>query len=202
MGPPSSLRPVDPRRRRLLQWLAAGPAVLALGTRGPLARAGTVLKEDALEAAALAPRTISMVSTHTGERLQIRYAEAGRYVPDALVRLNRLLRDHRSGDVAPIDPRLFDQMHALATCADCAPHYEIISGYRSPATNEKLRQGSSGVASRSLHMDGRAIDVRLKGLPTARVRDMALALQRGGVGYYKKSDFVHLDTGRVRTWSG
>lgn len=197
MRHPSSIRTIDPGRRRLLQWLAAGPAILALGLRDQAAHAG-----EALQPGLHAPRTLSMVSTHTGESLQVRYFEDGRYIPEALTRLNRVLRDHRTGDVAPIDPRLFDQLHALASCAGCAPHYEIISGYRSPATNEKLRQGSSGVATRSLHMDGRAIDVRLKGLPTARVRDMALALRSGGVGYYKKSDFVHLDTGRVRTWSG
>jgi uncharacterized protein YcbK (DUF882 family) len=143
-----------------------------------------------------------MVSTHTGEHLEVRYFEGGAYLPAALRRMNQVLRDHRSGDVAAIDPRLFDQMHALAVCAGCAPHFEIISGYRSPATNEKLQQASSGVAKRSLHMDGRAIDVRLKGLPTARLRDLALALRSGGVGYYAKSDFVHLDTGRVRAWTG
>lgn len=193
----SSIRTIDPGRRRLLQWLAAGPAVLALGLRGQLARAGQVLEEEVL-----APRSLSMVSTHTGERLEVRYFEDGQYLPGALTRLDRLLRDHRSGDVARIDPRLFDQLHALALCAACKPHYEIISGYRSPATNEKLHQGSSGVAKRSLHMDGRAIDVRLAGLSTSRLRDLALGLQGGGVGYYAKSNFVHLDTGRVRSWSG
>src|SRR5687768_3873859 len=136
----SSVRTVDPGRRRLLRWLAAGPAVLALGMREQLAHAGQALEEEVL-----APRTLSMVSTHTGERLDVRYFEGGTYLPDALTRLNRLLRDHRSGDIAAIDPRLFDQLHALARCAGCTPHYEIISGYRSPATNEKLRQGSSGV---------------------------------------------------------
>lgn len=193
----SSVRPVDPRRRQLLRWLAAGPAVLAVGMRERLAHAGQSLEEEVL-----APRALSMVSTHTGERLEVRYFDGGQYLPDALTRLHRLLRDHRSGDVAAIDPKLFDQLHALASCAGCVPHYEIISGYRSPATNEKLRQASSGVATRSLHMDGRAIDVRLKGLPTARLRDLALELKGGGVGYYAKSDFVHLDTGRVRSWSG
>lgn len=193
----SSIRCIDPDRRRLLQWLAAGPAVLALGLRP---QAGHAAGAAAVESPA--PRSISMVSTHTGEHLEVRYFEDGAYLPGALTRLNRVLRDHRSGDVAAIDPRLFDQMHALAACAGCAPHFEIISGYRSPATNEKLQQASSGVAKRSLHMDGRAIDVRLKGLPAARLRDLALALQAGGVGYYAKSDFVHLDTGRVRSWTG
>lgn len=196
MRHPSSIRSIDPGRRRLLQWLAAGPAVLALGMRGRAAHAADAPPD------LLAPRSLSMVSTHTGEKLEVLYFEDGRYVPEALNRLNRVLRDHRTGDVAAIDPRLYDQLHALARCADCAPHYEIISGYRSPATNEKLRQASSGVATRSLHMDGRAIDVRLKGLSTAKLRDLALALRAGGVGYYAKSDFVHLDTGRVRSWTG
>jgi uncharacterized protein YcbK (DUF882 family) len=192
---PSSIRAVDPARRRLLQWLAAGPAVLALGMRE--GRAGDVPQPQVL-----APRSISMVSTHTGERAEVRYFDNGQYQSEAMLRLNRLLRDHRSGDVAAIDPRLFDQLHALALCAGCVPHFEIISGYRSPATNDKLHQASSGVAKRSLHMDGRAIDVRLKGLPTSRLRDLALAMKGGGVGYYAKSDFVHLDTGRVRSWTG
>jgi uncharacterized protein YcbK (DUF882 family) len=194
---PSSVRAVDPRRRQLLQWLAVSPAVVTLGLRGQLAHAG-----PSVEQAVLAPRALSMVSTHTGEQLEVRYFQDGKYLPEALTRLHRLLRDHRSGDVAAIDPALFDQLHALASCAGCVPHYEIISGYRSPATNEKLSQASSGVAKRSLHMDGRAIDVRLKGLPTARLRDLALAMKGGGVGYYAKSNFVHLDTGRVRSWSG
>jgi uncharacterized protein YcbK (DUF882 family) len=132
----------------------------------------------------------------------VSYFEGGGYVPEALHRLNRLLRDHRTGDVSAIDPQLFDQLHALAQCAGCTPRYEIISGYRSSATNEKLRKASTGVATRSLHMDGRALDVRLTGCDTAKLRDLALALQRGGVGYYRKSDFVHVDTGRVRSWTG
>jgi uncharacterized protein YcbK (DUF882 family) len=188
---------VDLRRRKLLGWLAAGPAVLALGMR-----------EQALAAPAqgmpdvLAPRTLGMVNTHTGERLQVRYFEAGQYVPAAMDRLSHLLRDHRSGESAAIDPRLFDQLHALARCAECEPHFEIISGYRSPASNAKLQAKSKGVATNSLHMQGRAIDVRLSGTRCSNLRDLALAMQSGGVGYYAKSDFVHLDTGRFRTWAG
>lgn len=188
---------VDLRRRKLLGWLAAGPAVLALGMR-----------EQALAATApgmpdlLAPRTLGMVNTHTGEGLQVRYFEAGQYVPAAMDRLSHLLRDHRSGESAAIDPRLFDQLHALARCAECEPHFEIISGYRSPASNAKLQAKSKGVATNSLHMQGRAIDVRLSGTRCSNLRDLALAMQSGGVGYYAKSDFVHLDTGRFRTWAG
>jgi uncharacterized protein YcbK (DUF882 family) len=183
-------------RRRLLQLLAAGPALLALGLRGRPALA------DELPPALFAPRQLSMVSTHTGERLAIRYFDNGRYQPAALAELNHLLRDFRTGDVQSIDPALFDQLHALAQCARCEPHFEIISGYRSPATNQMLRETGGGVARHSLHMEGRAIDVRLGGTSCGKLRDLALELGAGGVGYYAKSDFVHLDTGRVRTWNG
>jgi uncharacterized protein YcbK (DUF882 family) len=150
-------------------------------------------------ARAAAPRSLSFYHTHTGERLSAVYFDDGAYVPDALAALNRLLRDFRSGDVAEIDPPLFDTLHALALA--CGPGtFEIISGYRSPATNALLHARSDGVATRSLHMEGRAIDVRLAGRDTRRLRDAALALARGGVGYYAKSDFVHVDTGRVRAW--
>lgn len=175
-----------------------GSAAAALGLRHRGAWAG----DERLQAALARPRALSVVNTHTGERLDLRYFDGSAYDPAALQRFNRVLRDHRSGEVAPIDPRLFDLMHALALCADCAPHYEIISGYRSPASNEQLRANSSGVARRSLHMEGRAIDVRLAGTNCGRLRDLALDLAAGGVGYYAKSDFVHLDTGRVRSWSG
>lgn len=181
-------------RRRLLQWLALGPAALALG--GRVALAGDAPPE------ALAPRELSMVSTHTGEQIAIRYYDKGRYLPAALQRLNHMLRDFRTGDVKVIDPALFDRLHALAACARCAPDYEIISGYRSPTTNSMLRETGSGVARHSLHMEGRAIDVRLAGTSCGQLRDLALEQQAGGVGYYAKSNFVHLDTGRVRSWTG
>lgn len=184
-------------RRRLLGWLAAGPVALSLAARGQLAFAG-----DAAAELLHAPRELSLENLHTGEKLQVRYFENGAYVPAALAGLNRVLRDHRSGETGMIDPKLFDQLHALAECARCAPHFQIISGYRSPATNEKLRASSTGVARRSLHMEGRAIDVRLPGTACSKLRDLALGMQAGGVGYYAKSNFVHLDTGRVRSWAG
>lgn len=149
-----------------------------------------------------ATRTLSLVNTHTGESLVARYFAAGRYLSDVLVRLNVLLRDHRSGTVSTIDPRLFDLLHVLAVRAGREPHFEVISGYRSPASNALLRSRSSGVASHSLHMQGRAIDVRLGGVPCTELRDLALDAASGGVGYYRQSDFVHLDTGDVRSWSG
>jgi uncharacterized protein YcbK (DUF882 family) len=185
-------------RRLLLKWLAVGPAALSLGLRQQLALA------DALqvERLASAPRELSMVNLHTAERIHVRYFEDGRYLPAAMKQLNHLLRDHRSNEAATMDPRLFDQLHTLAAGAQCTPHYEIISGYRSPATNDKLRASSEGVARKSLHTQGRAIDVRLARVSCSRLRDLAIGSHLGGVGYYAKSDFVHLDTGRVRTWVG
>jgi uncharacterized protein YcbK (DUF882 family) len=195
MSLPDTLPTVD--RRRLLRWLAAGPVALSLACRGKLAFAG-----DATLEVLHAPRQLSLLNLHTSEKLEVRYFDNGAYVPGALSRLNQVLRDHRSGETGDIDPRLFDQLHALAECAGCAPHYQVISGYRSPASNAQLRASSKGVAKHSLHMEGRAIDVRLPGTACNRLRDFALGMQAGGVGYYAKSNFVHLDTGRVRSWAG
>jgi uncharacterized protein YcbK (DUF882 family) len=178
-------------RRRFLRGVLLGvPAGLALG--GP----GRAL------AAALETRTIELVNTHTGESLQAAYFRDGDYCGESLTALDHLLRDFRSGEVAPIDPRLFDQLHEVAALAGRDARFEVISGYRSPATNAMLNSRSSGVARHSLHMEGRAIDVRLTGLRSERLRDLALSMKGGGVGFYRKSDFVHLDTGRVRTWAG
>jgi uncharacterized protein YcbK (DUF882 family) len=151
-----------------------------------------------------AERWLELTNTHTGENVNVMFRNASGYVQDALKQLDRVLRDHRTDELHPMDPALFDQLSDLALAADREPHYEIISGYRSPASNAKLRArgASSGVAEKSLHMQGRAMDVRLKGLSTAELRDLALAARRGGVGYYEKSNFVHLDTGRVRKWVG
>jgi uncharacterized protein YcbK (DUF882 family) len=185
-------------RRRLLRWLAVGPAALSLALREQLALADGL----AVEHLARTPRELSLRNLHTDERLQVRYFEDGRYLPAALAGLNHLLRDHRSGATATIDPRLFDQLHTLAAGARCEPRFEIISGYRSPATNEQLRARSEGVARHSLHTEGRALDVRLRGVNCGRLRDLAIGQRLGGVGYYAASDFVHVDTGRIRTWNG
>ncbi|HTQ36963.1 MAG TPA: DUF882 domain-containing protein [Steroidobacteraceae bacterium] len=185
-------------RRRLLKWLALGPAALSLALRdGPALADGLDV-----EKLALAPRELSMLNLHTGEQLEVRYFEDGRYLPGALAQLDHLLRDYRNGEVTTIDPRLFDVLHAVAAGARCAPRYEVISGYRSPATNQMLRATTEGVAQHSLHIEGRAIDVRLPRVNCAQLRDLALGLRRGGVGYYARSNFVHLDTGPVRSWRG
>ena len=147
-------------------------------------------------------RVIELFNTHTAETLRIAYRGATGLVPEALSRLQWLLRDHRANESAPIDPLLFDQLTALAADAGVAPRYQIISGYRAPATNSRLAAAGRGVATRSLHMQGKAIDVRLEGVRCDALRDLAIAAAQGGVGYYARSDFVHLDTGRVRAWAG
>ena len=141
--------------------------------------------------------------THTGERLDIVYRRGDSYSAQALATLDNFLRDHRTGDVHHFDARLFDLLHDLtASIQDADGEIDIICGYRTPWSNEYLRHRSAhtGVAEHSLHMRAEAIDIRLPGIPTAVVRDAALKLHRGGVGYYRASDFVHVDVGRVRRW--
>ena len=125
---------------------------------------------------------------------------AARTCQDALTAINHLLRDFRTSEVHAIDPGLLDLLHGLTDLTGSTQPFQVISGYRSPATNEMLRHRSEGVASGSLHMKGQAIDIRLADVPLAKLRNAALAVRRGGVGYYPASDFVHVDTGRVRTW--
>jgi uncharacterized protein YcbK (DUF882 family) len=120
--------------------------------------------------------------------------------PQASARLQHLLRDYRLDEQHEMDPGLYQQLADLAVQAGCQARYEVISGYRSPATNQHLHNSGHAVAEHSLHMQGRAIDVRLRDCPLARLHELALAARRGGVGYYPRSNFVHLDTGRVRSW--
>jgi uncharacterized protein YcbK (DUF882 family) len=141
--------------------------------------------------------------THTGEQLDVVYRRGDQYIPEALNELDHYLRDHRTGDVRHFDPRLFDLLHDLtASLGDSGGEIDVICGYRTPRSNEFLRTRNphTGVAQHSLHMQAEAIDIRLPGIPTLELRDAALRLHRGGVGYYRSSDFVHIDVGRVRHW--
>lgn len=151
---------------------------------------------------ALAPaRSLDLLHTHTGEQLRgVEYFAAGHYLPDALAVVNHHLRDWRTDQVHPIDPALLDILYAVRSRTGSTRPFEVISGYRSPATNAMLRAQSSRVSSNSLHMRGQAIDVRLPDVPLRQLRAVALDLARGGVGYYPDSNFVHMDTGRVRRW--
>ena len=181
---PSPTR-IQTGRRRFLQGAGAALMLLPLG---------------AAWARAPARRSLSFVHTHTGERLSTVYFEDGRYRVGELERINQLLRDFRTGDLHTIDTGVLDILADLRVLADRDEPYEVISGYRSPQTNAALRRHSSGVAEHSLHLQGRAIDVRLPGVPTRRLRELALTMGRGGVGFYPRADFVHLDNGRVRCW--
>ncbi len=145
-------------------------------------------------------RHLSLVNTHTSERLSVAYWGDGEYLPGELARVEAFLRDFRTGERHAIDPALLDQLHELSLAIGTSASYQVISGYRSPRTNAVLRASGGGQARHSLHMQGRAIDVRLAGVSTQILRDAALELRRGGVGYYRGPDFVHVDTGPVRRW--
>lgn len=144
--------------------------------------------------------SLAFKHTHTGEALSLIYRVEGQYVPSALQSLNRFLRDFRTGDEHAIDPGLFDILSSLSAITGSKVPFQVISAYRSPRTNAMLRERSGGVAKGSLHLDGRAIDIRLADVPLSDLRDAALSLKVGGVGYYPGPEFVHVDTGRVRSW--
>ena len=139
--------------------------------------------------------------THTGEKLDVVYRDGNSYLPAALAELDHFLRDHRTGEVHHYDPRLFDLLHDLVEAAGRpGAQIDVVCGYRTPWSNAYLRGHGHGVALHSLHMQALAIDIRLPGTSTAKLRDLALGLHEGGVGYYAKPDFIHVDVGRVRRW--
>lgn len=145
-------------------------------------------------------RAVSLANLHTGEKLKSTYWADGEYIPEALAEIDHNLRDFRTGDVHPIDPRLLDLLHDLRLRMRSKAPFEVISGYRSPATNAQLASESRGVARKSFHLRGMAIDIRLPDCDLRQLRKAALSLRRGGVGYYPKPDFVHVDVGPVRSW--
>lgn len=145
-------------------------------------------------------RRLSFFHTHTGESLDIVYARDGTYLAPALDTINEFLADFRTDDLGAMDPALLDILYEMRESLGSNATFEVISAYRSPQTNEMLRSQTTGVAQNSQHLLGKAIDVRLRGTATSRLRDAAIANARGGVGYYPESDFVHIDTGRVRSW--
>lgn len=173
---------------------------LKLGSVAVAAALAPVPALSALNADTQSSKRLKFYNLHTDERLGIRYCRDGRYDPSALDKINYILRDHRSGDIKPIDPHLLDLLYALSNQLKIQKPFHIISAYRSPATNTKLRHRSGGVASKSLHMAGKAIDIRIPGVSTRTLRDAAIKIEGGGVGYYPRSDFVHVDVGRVRYW--
>ena len=184
---------VDPRRRDFLrQGLATGLGLAVAGTVGPAAAAQLYR----------GPRELSFYHVHTGEKLTVEYWSNGRYLTDSMEEINFLLRDHRSGTIEQMDTGLLDMLYYLKLRTGPGLRYEVISGYRSASTNHMLRtRDRGGVARKSLHMLGQAIDVRLPGVPLNTLRRVAMQMQNGGVGYYPKSNFLHLDVGRVRNWA-
>jgi len=189
-------------RRRLLQAGGALAGVSAAGLLMGRVRAQEAPADPAAEERGALPARIALRNLHTDERLEIEYSSEGIYIPAALSAIELLLRDFRTGEAHAIDPALLDYLVAVARTAGVDPKFDVISGYRSPQTNARLREQSTGVAQHSLHMEGRAIDVRVAGLDCASLAAHAEGLKRGGVGYYRESDFVHLDTGAFRTWRG
>lgn len=176
------------RRRFLKIGLAATACSIALPGSGLAASIGNV------------SRKLSFVHLHTNEKLSSVYWHNGAYQPKAVAQINRVLRDWRTDEVKEIDVKLLDVLWELHQRLDSKSPFEVICGYRSPKTNAMLASASSGVAKKSLHMEGMAIDIRLPDKKLTLVRDTAISMQRGGVGYYAKSGFVHVDTGRVRSW--
>ena len=183
-------------RRRFLGFGAAATAAALVPARVHAAGTGSAAPKKI-------ERVLSFFNTHTGERLHTAYCCNGEYQAEALKQINYILRDFRANELKPIDPTLLDLLHELGGTLETDQPFHIISGYRSPHTNSMLqsRSGSqSGVASKSLHMVGKAVDIRVPGVKLDHLRAAARSLKLGGVGYYPASNFVHVDTGRVRFW--
>jgi len=191
--PPGGPGPVEPRRfdRRQLLKLGAVAAVAGLVGHPRLAGAGRLF---------LPSRKISLYNIHTDEKLSVEYCAEGEYCPEAFREINHFFRDFRTGEIKPIDPGLLDLLQTIARKVKPDSRVHLVSGYRSPATNRLLRQESDGVARHSLHMQGLAADIRMPGSDLRTLHRVALGLRAGGVGYYPASDFIHVDTGRVRYW--
>ena len=182
---------VNTTRRKFVNFSIAGMALLASGA----------LKVIPASARQTVGHEVSIKNAHTGERFQGVYRIGSYYVPGAFRKINRVMRDHRTGDIHPIDPKLIDTVSRIQRDCRCGQAVEILSGYRSPKTNNMLRSKSSAVAKNSFHMKGQAADIRVPGSSSSKVRNTARALRVGGVGYYPRSNFVHVDTGSVRTWT-
>jgi uncharacterized protein YcbK (DUF882 family) len=216
VNPQPSVAPqsrVQPLCREKICMHHDAPARAAFGRRaflgyGAVAAAAALSPSVAHAASAASPkksvvRSLSFFNTHTGERLEADYCCDGRYEPEALQQVNHILRDFRVNEVKPIDPKLLDLLHELGGVLETDRPFHVISGYRSPHTNQLLRERGgavTGVASKSLHMVGKAIDIRIPGVKLDHLRSAARSLKLGGVGYYPSSNFVHVDIGRVRFW--
>ncbi len=179
---------IDQRRRTLLGFSAA-----ALGL--------SLLPSHAFAALTTPrPRILRFENLNTGEFLKTEFFDGSRYNKSELTRLNHMFRDHRNDQVKAIDPKLFDQIYILQMMMNLNKPIQLVSGYRSAATNNALRRKNSGVAKKSYHTRGQAMDFRVQGVQVSQIRKAALKMSAGGLGYYPKSNFIHIDTGPVRTW--
>lgn len=181
-------------RRQFLQWSSA--TSLMLGAPQILAANASSLILTTDE-----HRSLKLRNLHTGEKLSVTYFEHGDYLIDGLAEIYLLMRDHRENQIAPMDINLLDQLHSIQSKLETQREIMLISGYRSPETNHKLREKGAGVAKRSLHMSGKALDFRIPGLNLRHVHKATLASTQGGVGYYGRSGYIHMDTGRKRRWA-
>ena len=177
---------------RLSRRTSIALAIAALAIMTSIAPPDPVRAADA--------RQLSLYHTHTRLSLDVVYYANGEYIDSALDEINRFLKDFRTGEVTEMNPQLLDLLHDVRNELGTDEAFEVISAYRSPQTNEMLRTTTTGVAKKSQHLKGNAIDVRLRGVRTTKLRDTALHMERGGVGFYPTSDFVHLDMGSVRQW--
>jgi uncharacterized protein YcbK (DUF882 family) len=178
-------------RRRFLKGLACG-SLLAIGS--------SKTTQAAFLKPINKPKMLSLVHHHTGDKLNLTYFDQGIYIKDALAEINYFLRDYHNDQIHRVDPKLLDHLHDVKLLLGTNRPFHILSGYRSPSTNASLRRHTRGVANHSLHMEGKAVDIRMEGVSAKTIRNAALQVQKGGIGYYPRSNFVHLDTGDMRTW--
>ena len=177
--------------------------ILRLGGAAVLTGLASSIASPALaELVTRRSRNLALQNLHTGETVNVDYWANGNYIPEALAEINKVMRDWRSGEIHAIEPRLLDSLSYMRNWMGRKDAFHVISGYRSPTSNAKMASASSGVAKKSLHMEGKAIDIRLPGCELSSLHKAALSMRCGGVGYYPVSNFVHLDVGRVRNWSG
>lgn len=177
-----------------MKWLTSSLCLIVVSSLVAIPKASASIdRENEYE--------LRLFNTHSGKRLDVVYRRGASYIPEALTQLDEYLRDRRTGDIRHFDPRVFDLLHDLqAKLGRPNSEIDVVCGYRSPWSNELLRSQGHRVAQHSLHMQAMAIDIRIPGVGTTRLRDAALSLSRGGVGYYEDSEFVHVDVGRVRRW--
>ncbi len=182
------------RRNYLCMWVA-GAMLFSIAASGARLQASDASSRTAAE------HSLQLYNTHTNEKIDIVYRRGDQYIQSALAKLDYFLRDHNTNEVRHFDPRLYDILSDLtASVGHPGGEIDIVCGYRTTSTNAALREHTIGVAKNSLHIQAEAIDLRMPGVNTLKLRKAALALARGGVGYYPHSDFIHVDTGRVRQW--